>query len=615
MTDWNKLKVPELKAELKKRGLPQTGLKAALVARLTTTENESGFESEATLQDDLVEPSITSQTPTNVDTDTEVNTQSQLEGATIDSPNVAPQESPKSSIPASSPTLATGKTISISETETKFPSDADVLLDNTSDVTPKSGLQPGESQEVAEDILKRKRRSQSPPPTESDAPRKRARQDRELPLTDIDTGSTGDGVAITEDNAGVPRNADRKDEAPPPKGTDEDVQSENQLAGQHEASNELQFPKEADSKMDVADDPNPTATTDEESASRVRDSRFKELFPSQQMKANQESLGQNTMSPPEPLNAMDVEPDRYVTPSIHPATTALYIRDMMRPLNANAWKDHLTTLAAPPGTTPDPTVIIDFFLDPIRTHSFISFTNISAASRVRSELHERIWPDERTRKPLWVDFVPPEKIQGWIEEEQASGASRQAAKKWEVGYNFVDGDLIVSLEEVGVNPVAARKASLAPVATRPTVPVPPGIQWAPSGPRAQQSSAIGAASSSSALDQLFKSTVAKPVLYYQPVSKELADKRLDKLDVATSKHYSSSHGSSEINRYTFEDHDILVDRGPEIFSGIRPPPGYRGRGGGGGYRGSRGGGRGGDRYDGRRRDDWNPRDRERRYQG
>src|SRR5258708_5359564 len=54
MTDWNKAKVVDLRAELKKRGLPQTGLKPALVARLTAAENEDGSESEATVQDDAL---------------------------------------------------------------------------------------------------------------------------------------------------------------------------------------------------------------------------------------------------------------------------------------------------------------------------------------------------------------------------------------------------------------------------------------------------------------------------------------------------------------------------------------------------------------------------------
>lgn len=57
-----------------------------------------------------------------------------------------------------------------------------------------------------------------------------------------------------------------------------------------------------------------------------------------------------------------------------------------------------------------------------------------------------MWPNERTRKPLWVDFVPEEKVQGWVDTEKKGG-------RWQVAFNedeSVEGGIRAELEEVGV---------------------------------------------------------------------------------------------------------------------------------------------------------------------
>ncbi|KAF4970810.1 hypothetical protein FZEAL_9967, partial [Fusarium zealandicum] len=93
-----------------------------------------------------------------------------------------------------------------------------------------------------------------------------------------------------------------------------------------------------------------------------------------------------------------------------------------------------------------------------------------------------------------------------------------------------------------------------------------------------------------------KRTQTRPVVHYQPVSEDLARRRLDNMHSFYTADRDRDIGR-EINRYSFEDEASFVDRGKEVFEGIRPPHrergmdhGRRGGGGGGGRRRGRGGG-------------------------
>jgi hypothetical protein len=586
MADWNKLKVPDLKAELKKRGLPQTGLKAALVARLESADTESGFESEATLQE---EPAQSNSVPDEqVDSPSTIEPQSAIEVA-FEPEVLAATTSGVVAVSGASETQNEIATQDFAPQPSTVPEpEAPIRCASEQSEPPSmdahlSSLPSVEPQDAAEDRLKRKRRSKSPPPSATDTPRKRARPDKDLPFTDVDIPAINDLAA--------PKNQyvdGSNTQATAHSGAIETLKTEDSaqpISTIVDPTEEIRVePVQVDQKMTegVESADNETAP-DTLSSPKPKDSRFKGLFT--------QSKQESSLDRVDIQDAALTEPDRMVKPAIHAATCALYIRDFMRPLNPTALKDHLSTLAAAPGSLPDPTVIVDFFLDPIRTHALISFSNTSAASRVRSELHGQIWPNERTRKPLWADFIPPENVQQWADEEQAaSGGSRSGAKKWEVVYAPDDnGSMTARLQEAGAPSLSVRRPSAPIAARRPSVSR-PGIEGAPLGPRAEQVANQRAIAARSNLDELFKSTVATPVLYYQPVSQEVANKRLDSIEYATAKG-SRRGGGTEINRYTFEGVDVLVDRGPEIFSGIRPPPGYRGRGGGGHHRGR------GDRYD------------------
>ncbi|KAF2766612.1 hypothetical protein EJ03DRAFT_376891 [Teratosphaeria nubilosa] len=327
-----------------------------------------------------------------------------------------------------------------------------------------------------------------------------------------------------------------------------------------------------------------------------------------------------TLPPPDTARA--APGDSGVSAAIHPPTPALYIRDLIRPLQAHQLHSHLADLATAPGDPADQSVIDTCHLDTLRTHAFAIFTSATAASRARSQLHDTVWPDEPTRKSLWVDFVPPDKAREWIELEQADGRDRRHAKRWEVVYDTdaSSGHVAASLQEVKQGPqpaVRTQPSQLnAPLATKPLdAPTGPRADRLPStyqdeaprpsdtmppptrrtsSPLATRNPPKQSTETFNILNQRFNSTTAKPKLYFQPVSAELAEDRLRELEQTTSRDWIEERRTpqggvdGQLRRYTFEDGDKLVDGGPDRGS-FGVPEGYF-RGGGGG-RGRRGRGR------------------------
>lgn len=328
----------------------------------------------------------------------------------------------------------------------------------------------------------------------------------------------------------------------------------------------------------------------------------------------QEPVREKADAPAAESDAMQdikMEHDDMTAPAKHSATRALYVRGLVRPLQPNHLREHLHTIASPPNNAPTGTDIVEqFHLDKLRTHALVCFDSISSASRARSALHDRIWPDEPMRKPLWVDFIPDEKIEEWISTETARPDTR-----WEVVYEATTGDtdgpVVATLQEASSS--GGRQASFSGD-MRPST----RSSDAPSGQRRRASQSPEApaqqerpaqSKSFDSLDARYSFTETKPKIYYQPVAKDLADRRLDQFDEGTSRDWDdqqadpSLYGEGELRRYTFEDGDRLVDGGADfgLFGrrstrggrGGGPPRGGRGRGGGGGggdyYRG--GGGR------------------------
>lgn len=212
----------------------------------------------------------------------------------------------------------------------------------------------------------------------------------------------------------------------------------------------------------VSKKPRRDSTENQPQRTRPKDARFKGLFndssstatannpPAASHHYNQatdQTMNQSTAQ-------MEDEDDTPIPPSIHPATRALYIRNFARPLSEPALKAHLTALASTPSSTstattsqPSESPIEYLYLDTIKTHALIIFTTLTAATRVRVGIHTKIWPNERSRKPLWADFVPEESVAGWVDREKQRGSGA----RWEVVYDREagEGGVRAELEEAG----------------------------------------------------------------------------------------------------------------------------------------------------------------------
>ncbi len=458
-------------------------------------------------------------------------------------------------------------------------------------------------EEALEDMKKRKRRSTTPLPSSASVAKK-ARLEDAMPHVQLPEDTSMEEVdAIPEPSAP----AKEPPQAQQPTQTEDVVVTD---APEHQKT-------EVDGRTPPTEIPAEDVPADIAAAETLKEaSQEPEKEPSRQAPESTEPTGPSTApqespakrSPSDarfknilpPLTRRDTSPapttdplDRTVTPALHPATTALYIRNILRPLHVDNLRDHLLSLATSSSTSPDPTTIATFHHDSIRTHCLVRFSSVAAASRVRTGLHDRIWPDEKNRKPLWVDFVPEEKLEKWIEVENEGDKGGRAAagrKRWEVIYENENDGVKAYLQEVGSNTGGPRGGAHAPL-PRPSVETGVGVKGAPSGPRVrdlnpdrpqQQRPPMDKARGFQALDDLFRSTAAKPKLYYLPVPRRTADKRLDMLAEGR----GGGRGGEEMRRYTFEE-GLLVDRGPEFGMRGRGGGGYRGRGGrGGGYRGN-----------------------------
>ncbi|KAG6141746.1 hypothetical protein E4U12_004422 [Claviceps purpurea] len=611
MTEWAKLKVVNLKAELKKRGLPQAGLKSELVARIEEFDaaqqaESSHHEPEPAAQDDALQAVNDKDNATHHE-------EPASNGMTV---SAAHEQEP---VGGSSGSNAAEEILQPEDTSAPIEPEQAPEAEKEPEQQPpeQEAVQESEQQPPEQEAVQESEQQQPEQAAEHEPEQQRPEQEveqepeQQQPMQEVEQEPEQPQQQKTEPepiSASIADKAPSPDRVPavPVTETAQD-QDEDQDVIMEDAGNATEEPQTASfhpgSPSRAA--PVPVEPSQLESQKRKRRStspvpQDEDIARKRARAASPSPVGQHNTSHYLP----DVDYDRHVEPSIHPATSALYINNLMRPLRPADLRAHIVALAAAPGSPPDDDIVIKFHLDFIRTHALICLSSVSAASRVRQLLHGRVWPNESNRKALHIDFIPPDKMDSWIAMEESGG--RRAATRWEVTYTpSADGSTIHA--DLVTASISYSSSSNRPLAPPPSSRLPPSVSAilprdsvnsAPLGPRgysdrldAYNNPPTGPRGSGPRRQTATNSpsyqppgeeqyTHTQPAVAFSLVSEDLAEKRL-----ANMRSYyvrDKRPLGREINRYSFEDGFSFVDRGREIFEGIRPPHRERGGGGGGG---------------------------------
>ncbi|KAJ6257477.1 hypothetical protein Dda_7262 [Drechslerella dactyloides] len=553
------LKVTELKAELKKRGLAVGGLKKELIERLTEAlerenaaeepeEEEEEVEAEAEAEESPA--TVENATPNDkmedvrVDESKEADTSSSTLAAeqsterAEDVEMTAPEEKPapepavepavpteppaeEASEPEQAPQAAAVETAEPTPTPNKeTPKQSDAVLEPIT--TAPTPLQtPEVIQSIEADHSNRRKRSRSPSVRTEEVDAKKARVQEVLPGRDEES-MTDAAPAISTDSPERERGrASPQRERSTSRSRD---RSRSRSRGSDRRSRSRSRSRTR-SPSQPRQRPSITAST--------KDARFKSLF-------NKQDSAAAVAHPTTAVITGAASPSRsddddIVSPSIHPATRALYIRELVRPLQESQLKAHLVQLASSRASSEsasaDDSILEMIYLDGIKTHCFAIFASVQACSRARNGVHGKLFPNEKNRKVLFADYVPEEKVAAWIAREKQNRGVRYV-----VTYGDSDDGVEAIHEEysgmgnAGYGPNnsgSGPRGSVSGMSERSRAPID-----APSGPRGRGTTGTGTNAAPAArvvsLDELFLCTKTKPKIYYKPVDEATVKERIAK---------------------------------------------------------------------------------------
>ncbi|KIW16735.1 hypothetical protein PV08_03924 [Exophiala spinifera] len=640
MTDWNKLKVVDLKEECKSRGIPLTGLKLKQHYVDKLEEYEAGHdipkeEVEPGGEEEPVEaaPEGDSHEPSNI-----ANTDEQVkdDATTTRTPPQPHGDKDAVGIPdANGDTDASHGKPGTEGIEDASPETAKTETREQENETPVEGQiedsEPAEPQkedgggENEEEMANAPATSQSETVKDELSTLEPQQPQGEVEATEQERPSAAaEKVAIAEDSSNrlplVQSHSDRSTPLPPGDFVEDQTRRRKRSATPVPTAQELARKKARLSSEGEDEKAGEVAALQEMKAATeaAKDIR------NESADAITKTINHQAASAAERMPSQSPSEEHEVPPAIHPATSSIYIRNLKRPLHIPSLRNHILTLAKSRDPSDDIDPIKVFYLDSIRTHAFVSFSSVSSASRVRTAMHGTRFPDENMREPLFVDYIPDDKVQDWIERETGGGfgGGRAGGRRYEVVYEEGQNGVEAIFQEVDTTKPQQQRPPLEPrLSSRMSIDRPAGgevhpdraglvprsgprddyrdrdrprgPQQPPTGPKRQDTSGRGF----KALDELFDSTTAKPKLYFKPVPEAVARERQDMFrDLRLSHGEMGRSGDEGMKRYSFErfkDREEWADKGPEFGFGKRGQDRLTGTRGRGGYRG-----RGGDSWRG-----------------
>eukprot|EP01102_Stenamoeba_stenopodia_P004492 TRINITY_DN14789_c0_g1_i1.p1 TRINITY_DN14789_c0_g1~~TRINITY_DN14789_c0_g1_i1.p1 ORF type:complete len:428 (+),score=134.95 TRINITY_DN14789_c0_g1_i1:89-1372(+) len=401
------MKVNDLKAELKERGLPTTGLKAVLLERL-----------EKAIEADPDEVNDGLQTP-NVATAEQIESvqKSDAKSASTETEPVVTKDEEPMQVESKEETKKDSENNVMEKEEQKTSDGAEAKSVETKE----EDVKPTEKMQVEEKTNENQRGEEQ----KKEEEKKRKREEEEKKTSEEPTKTERD-----EKKA-------KTDETPTPTAPSTSVPS---------------------SKPDHAE-PVKTARTVLSSAPPVQP--FLNAL---------SSAARSTARQPR-----QQEP-RVVPPSTRPHTNTLLITGFVRPLNTKK----VTVMLEGKGRK-----IVDFWMNDIKTHCYVTFSSEEQAAQLREEIYGLVWPEDNPdAKPLHADFVPSDALHrakngGLLEPVTDDRAQKRPALLVQRG-------------------LAAAGVSSSPVKKEVTVTNP---------------------------DKLFQRTEAQPSIYYLPLTKQQIEER------------------------------------------------------------------------------------------